>query len=254
MHHRPSLVGGADLNKAYMNGWIKLHRELLEKPIWALSTPEQKVILITLLLMVNHEGRKWEFGGKIFNVEPGQVVTSLETIVGKAGNGISTRNVRTALKRFENHGFLTNQSTNRNRLITICNWESYQLEDYTADKLSDKQTTSRRQADDKQVTTNKNDKNVKNDKKSSVKEKSTRFIPPTVEEIEEYCSKRENNINANQFFDFYEAKGWMVGRNKMKDWKAAVRTWERRGSGSSSTYVHPATSHKTSKAVNDDRW
>lgn len=54
------------------------------------------------------------------------------------------------------------------------------------------------------------------------------FSKPTVSEIEEYCRENNYNIDANQFFDFYESKGWMVGKNKMKSWKAAVRTWEAR--------------------------
>jgi hypothetical protein len=57
--------------------------------------------------------------------------------------------------------------------------------------------------------------------------KAKRFIPPNVEEVESYCSERGNGIDAQSFIDFYESKGWMIGKNKMKDWKAAVRTWER---------------------------
>lgn len=53
-----------------------------------------------------------------------------------------------------------------------------------------------------------------------------RFIPPTVEEVKKYCEERNNGIDANTFVDFYASKGWYVGKNKMKDWKAAVRTWE----------------------------
>ncbi len=60
------------------------------------------------------------------------------------------------------------------------------------------------------------------------KKKTSRFIPPSINEIKEYCNKRNNRINAETFHDFYSAKGWMVGKNKMKDWKAAVRTWEQR--------------------------
>ena len=54
------------------------------------------------------------------------------------------------------------------------------------------------------------------------------FIKPTIEEIKEYCDERKNNINANSFYDFYESKGWKVGNQSMKDWKACVRTWEQR--------------------------
>ena len=59
------------------------------------------------------------------------------------------------------------------------------------------------------------------------KAKSTRFVPPTIEEVREYCKERGNNVDAERFVDFYESKGWMVGKNKMKSWKACVRTWEK---------------------------
>lgn len=57
--------------------------------------------------------------------------------------------------------------------------------------------------------------------------KNTKFIPPTVEEVRAYCRERNNTVDAETFVDFYIGKGWMVGKNKMKDWKAAVRTWEK---------------------------
>lgn len=54
-----------------------------------------------------------------------------------------------------------------------------------------------------------------------------KFIPPTIEEVRDYCIERGNSIDPEAFIDFYESKGWMVGKNKMKDWKACVRTWEK---------------------------
>ncbi len=56
-----------------------------------------------------------------------------------------------------------------------------------------------------------------------------RFVAPTVEEVAEYCRERSNGIDAARFVDYYTANGWKVGRNSMKDWKSAVRTWERNG-------------------------
>ena len=58
--------------------------------------------------------------------------------------------------------------------------------------------------------------------------KRTSFEKPTVEEIDGYCKERRNGLDAQQFFDFYESKGWKVGAVKMKDWRASVRTWEQR--------------------------
>lgn len=62
--------------------------------------------------------------------------------------------------------------------------------------------------------------------KKEIKRKN--FVKPTIEEIAEYCKERNNGINANAFYDFYESKDWYVGKNRMKDWKACVRTWEQR--------------------------
>ena len=53
------------------------------------------------------------------------------------------------------------------------------------------------------------------------------FVPPTVEEVRQYCTERNSNVDPESFVDFYSSKGWMVGKNHMKDWRAAVRTWER---------------------------
>lgn len=72
------------------------------------------------------------------------------------------------------------------------------------------------------------DKKEKDIDKSISKKKSARFTPPTLDEVEQYCLERANGIDAQTFIDFYESKGWMIGKNKMKDWKAAVRTWERK--------------------------
>ena len=59
------------------------------------------------------------------------------------------------------------------------------------------------------------------------KDKSKRFIPPTIEEVRAYCQERNNTVDPETFVNFYESKGWLVGKTKMKDWKACVRTWEK---------------------------
>ncbi len=55
---------------------------------------------------------------------------------------------------------------------------------------------------------------------------NVKFKIPNIEEIKLYCLERKNNVDPIKWFDFYTAKGWMIGKNKMKDWKAAIRTWE----------------------------
>ena len=63
----------------------------------------------------------------------------------------------------------------------------------------------------------------------SPKSKAKRFTPPTLEEVQAYCIERNNSVDAERFINYYTSNGWQVGKNKMKDWKAAVRTWERNG-------------------------
>ena len=64
-----------------------------------------------------------------------------------------------------------------------------------------------------------------------------RFVKPKVDEIEAYCKERNNSVDAQQFFDYYESKGWKVGKSPMKDWKASVRTWERNSFNNQSKVV-----------------
>ncbi|CAC95319.1 lin0086 [Listeria innocua Clip11262] len=164
------------------HGWVKLHRDLKEKPIWRSSTPEQKTILVTLLMMANHKENEWEWMGKPFKAKPGEFVTSIKSITEECGKGISSQNVRTALKRFENYGFLTKESTKVNTLINIVNWGVYQESENKSNTLANKQLTNDSQTANKQLTTNKN-----------VRTKE--------------CNKNNNNSDLN-FKDFWEQNGF----------------------------------------------
>tara|TARA_R110001599_G_scaffold6912_1_gene34274 strand:+ start:643 stop:1260 length:618 start_codon:yes stop_codon:yes gene_type:complete len=65
-------------------------------------------------------------------------------------------------------------------------------------------------------------------KNKVIRIKNKYFNKPTILEVENYCKERNNNIDAEAFVSFYESKGWMIGKNKMKDWKKAIITWEKR--------------------------
>lgn len=77
---------------------------------------------------------------------------------------------------------------------------------------------------------------VKNDEENSskkvaekkVSQKSNRFKPPSLQQVQDYCNERKNGIQAYAFVNFYQSKGWMIGKNQMKDWKAAIHTWEQK--------------------------
>ena len=70
---------------------------------------------------------------------------------------------------------------------------------------------------------------LEEDAPQSVAVSNTRFKKPTVEELAAYCAERKNNVDPQAFFDFYESVGWRVGNKPMKDWKASIRTWEKKG-------------------------
>ena len=69
------------------------------------------------------------------------------------------------------------------------------------------------------------DKDKEKDKEKD-KDKRVVFKPPTLKQVREYCKERGKGVDPNKWFNFYASKGWMIGKNKMKDWRAAIRTWE----------------------------
>ena len=146
-------------------GYFRLWRELYTKPIWIQSTPEQKVVLFTLLAMANFKENEWEWSGEKFKVNKGQFVTSLESIKVASGKGVSIQNVRSSLKRFEKLGFLTNKSTKQGRLITILNWALYQPKEDKPNKANDKDPTKGQQRINKDPTPKEEGNKGNNEKK-----------------------------------------------------------------------------------------
>lgn len=112
-----------------MTGWIKLHRKILHSSMYQQLNAKQRDVMMTVLLMANYEPNQWEHGGEFYEVKPGQFVTSLKSIKENCGSDVTIQNVRTALDKLKRWGFLTWESSNKNRLITITNWEVYQSDD-----------------------------------------------------------------------------------------------------------------------------
>lgn len=182
-------------------GYVKDWRRILE---WEWYTDYKTCHLFRhCILRANIEDKQWK--GQL--IKKGSFVTSLENL--SSETGLSVQNIRTSLKKLTSE--ITIKTTNRNTIISIKNYENYQ--GLTSNLTNNQQTTN------KLLTTTKEYKNEKNEKK---------FIIPTVQQVEEYCKERNNNIDAEYFINYYDAKGWMIGKNKVKDWKACIRTWEQR--------------------------
>lgn len=209
-----------------MSGWFKLHRELYEKPIWTNSTPEQKTVLMTLMSMVGYEENEWEWKGEKYKTKPGQMVTSLPSIASKCGKGISIQNVRSSLKRFEKLEFLTDESTNKNRLITIVNWGIYQgSEDKATDNpTGNQQATNRQPTAIKKERTKEPNKLKKSDKE--IKTEFGEFVRLTQKEYDKLVEDFSKCIIDSKIEDmnlYIESKG-----TKYKSHNAALRQWLKR--------------------------
>lgn len=148
--------------------------------------------------------------------------------------------VRLALKTFESFGMIELVDN----IYRISNWEKYQnIEGLERIREQTRLRVAKHRKKQKLLSCNvtvtqgnateeeRRKKNKKEDKEKDIADKpqrSPKFIKPSLEEIKSYCNERKNNIDAEKFYHHYESNGWMVGRNKMKAWKAAVITWEKK--------------------------
>jgi hypothetical protein len=194
-----------------MEGWINIHRKLMDHWIW--DNPDYLKAWLTILLTVNHQDKKVVIEGELIECNRGQSVMSLNNWVKAFGKGWSVQKVRTLLNLLKNDEMITTEGLRKTTRLTVCKYDNYQFKQ----QADNKQTTRRQQGDNKEITTNNNDNNDKN-----------KNIPPNFELLKAYCEGRKNNIDPQKFFDYYQARGWaMNGGKKMKDWQAAVRTWEK---------------------------
>ena len=144
-----------------MNGWIKLHRPLLDSSVWTSANAEGRVILITLLLSATPTPYKTLWEGKEIVVQPGQIITSIEGICALTGMLVTPQNVRTMLRKCKQAGFLTEEVAKRGRLITIANWGVYQAKSEAANKGTNEQPTNVQQTSNMLATTNREDEEEK---------------------------------------------------------------------------------------------
>ena len=201
------------------NEYIKLFRKMVN---WEWYTDvNTKVLFLHCLLRANWKDGSW----KGIAYKRGQFITSLNTLATETG--LSVKMVRTALSHLIMTGEVISEGQGKgkgqSRIITVLNYDSYQITGkQTADEGQSMGNLGAKEGQQyKNIKNSKEDKEVKNINNSH-------FVPPSLDDIRDYCSERKNGIDAQAFIDFYAAKGWMIGKNKMKDWKAAVRTWEQR--------------------------
>lgn len=205
------------------NGWIKLHRSLLHNGLWDKKPFSEGQAWIDLLLLANSEDKESFYQGQMVTFKRGTVNRSILSLADRWG--WDRKKVRKFLKILEIEKMATTKASTHGTTITIVNYEVYQ------DSGTTKRTTNEPTMG-QPLPTNKNNKNNKNinniNKRVGDEDKPRRFIPPTVEEVREYCRERRNNVDPESFVSFYSSKNWYIGKTKMSDWKQAVITWEKR--------------------------
>ncbi len=142
-----------------MDGWIKLHRKLLDSDMYKTLNSTHRDVLIQCLLLASHKHTKWLYKGKPQACSPGQFKTSLETLRKRCAKGTTIKQIRGALDKLGTWRFLASKGASTGRIITIINWNTYQ-NGHTGEGQIKGQAEGQREG--KARTTIKNDKNVKN--------------------------------------------------------------------------------------------
>lgn len=182
-----------------MQGWIKLHRKLSG---WEWYTDSKMVhLFIHLLINANHKDGKWQGT----TIKRGQLITGRKKL--SADTGISEQSIRTCLEKLKNTKELTSETTNKNSIITLLNYDLYQVDQ--KDQPAKQPTTNQ------QLTTNNNDKN--NKELNNI---------PSIQEFVSYAVSKKPNVNLEAVklkFDSWVIAGWKNGNGKpIKNWKSSL--------------------------------
>ncbi len=169
------------------NGWLKLHRKIVEKGYYKKS--EYVHLWIHLILKANHEPNEWFYKNKVFKINRGQFITSRKTLMEETG--ISRNKIENILDCFKNEQQISSENLYTSRLITILNYDDYQT--------NKQQISSKQAANKQQISTNKNNKNEKNNKilygefVFLTKEEHKKLVDKYESEFVEACVERLDN-------------------------------------------------------------
>jgi hypothetical protein len=213
-----------------MTGWIKLHRKIKSNIVW--DNPDYLRSWIDILLSAQHKPTSIIIKSQVVSVDVGEVAWSDYFMQNRWG--WSRNKVRLFIKTLIKFGMISvNKNTSKGHLttiLTICNYKEYQQNDNvngtaegTAEGIGEG-TAEGIGEGTAEGTQGKNGKNVKN-----VKNKDKAFAAPSVDQVKEIIIKRNyKHVDADNFVNFYKSKNWMVGKNKMIDFAAAMAGWEAR--------------------------
>ena len=196
------------------SGYVRIYRTLTKKGYYTQS--EYVHLWVHLIMKATYRDKEYLFNNEVRNLKAGQFISGRKIL--SKETGIQESKVERILKCFETEQQIEQQAFNKFRIISILNWNEYQqIEQQDEQQMNNKRTTSEQQVN----TINKDNKDNKENNKGI-------FQIPTLQEIYGYCMERKNKINAQYFLDYQTARDWKLkGGQKIKDWKAVIRTWEK---------------------------
>lgn len=205
-------------------GYVKIHRSILHWEWW--DDHNTTRLFLYCIMRANHAPKQW----RGITIEAGQFVTSLAAL--SKATGLTVKQVRLSMQKLKSTGETASKGTNKYTILTVCNYSTYNCQNTDEGKQEDKPRANKGQTKGNKQEVKKNEEE---ERKTPIvptdKKQNKRFSPPTTEEVRAYVSERMASgnpfVDAAQFVDYYTANGWKVGKNVMKDWRAAVRTWER---------------------------
>jgi hypothetical protein len=199
-------------------GFMCISRDKLDSWRWR-NNMAKNYTMMYLLCKANYKD-DWFEKTKVCR---GQLVFSYDKLSSEMGMPLQT--LRTTLRDLSETKQIILEPTRKWTLLTICEYDDWVINNGISNTQDD--TIKDTQDDTKIKYNNKEDNNKEKDsKESKKKEKGNVFVPPTLEEVAAYISEKGYHFDAERFHAYYESNGWKVGKNKMKDWKAACRTWE----------------------------
>ena len=209
-----------------MSGWIPLFRELKNHWLWDFKNPDKALAWVDMLMMANYEDNQFMIKGKIINCKRGQLAVSQVTLQ-KQWN-MSQNKLKRFLVLLKNERMIDFETNELTTIITICNYSQYQDVIRSSERPNERavERSTNEQSNDN-ITNKQINKKTNNTGKAKYV-----FTEPSLEEVIEYFQQRGTHIDPEKFHAYYKARDWKSGKNKIKDWKACLVTWEKNNNSS----------------------
>jgi hypothetical protein len=192
---------------------------------WLFKKPQYFMWWVDIIYLANYENNRFFINGTFIECNRGELAWSMVSLAERWK--VDRQRVRTFLNILKKDFMITLKTNQRTTIITICNYNKYQTSKPANKPVTNQPLTTCQPALNHNIEILEVLETISTNVDIVGKPKNGhRFIKPTLEEVSGYCKERNNLVKPTKFVDYYESNGWKVGKNQMKDWKAAIRNWE----------------------------